>query len=195
MAHINNSLLRPILLNDTCPGGDAMNQTLDYFAYGSNMHLLRLRERTPSCVALEVVELASYRLRFHKRNPDGSGKCNVFFTGQQTDRVFGVLYRIDMDEKPLLDRAEGVGHGYRADCVEVRVGDSQRRVHTYFADPDYIDDALKPYRWYKELVIAGARMHELPSAYIDQIERQEALEDPDISRAERHWRIIRRQHG
>lgn len=171
-----------------------MNQTLDYFAYGSNMHLRRLSERTPSCVPLAVAELPGHRLRFHKLSPDGSGKCNIFFTGRQTDRVFGVLYRLDIDEKPLLDAAEGVSHGYNADQVQVRIGDSRRRVHTYFADPDYIDEALRPYGWYKELVVSGARMHKLPSAYVAGLERQDALDDPDNSRAERHWRIIRRQH-
>ena len=37
-----------------------------YFAYGSNMSLVRLRERVPSAERLGVFILAEYQLRFHK---------------------------------------------------------------------------------------------------------------------------------
>lgn len=167
-----------------------MHKYLDYFAYGSNLNLQRLRNRTPSCVALGVAKLTGYRLCFHKRSPDGSGKCNILHTGVRADRVYGVLYRLEAREKPLLDNAEGVGGGYNTGRVRVRVADTEIQASTYFADRDYIDNTLRPYDWYKGLVVSGARMHNLPEPYILQIEQREAVADLDVSRAQLHWRIV-----
>ena len=54
-----------------------MSATLLYFAYGSNLHPERLRERVPSAESLGVARLEAHVLRFHKRGRDGSGKCDA----------------------------------------------------------------------------------------------------------------------
>jgi hypothetical protein len=60
---------------------------------------------------------------------------------------------------------------------------NRRKVLTYIAAPDYIDDRLKPYGWYKQFVLAGALEHGLPSDYIaERIESVEATDDPDKKR-------------
>ena len=49
--------------------------------------------------------------------------------------------------------------------------------------PDYIDDSLKPYSWYKDFVLAGGREHGLPPEYIaEYIQSVEAIEDPNKTR-------------
>src|ERR1700739_1246739 len=70
-------------------------------------------------------------------------------------------------ERAKLDEAEGVGSGYEHAMVTV-INDKGRRqkVLTYLAHPDYIDDRLKPYGWYMDLVLAGGREHGLPPEYI-----------------------------
>lgn len=65
-----------------------------YFAYGSNMSSVRLKERAPSSRAVGVAQLPEYVLKFHKRSKDGSGKCNALFTGVATDVVFGVVFEM-----------------------------------------------------------------------------------------------------
>lgn len=157
-----------------------------YFAYGSNMSTARLRERMPSCRPLGVATLPGHTLRFHKRSVDRSGKCNAFATGNE-DSVIGVLFSFDPAERAALDRAEGVGNGYEHATVTV-VNDKGRRrkVLTYLATPDYIDDSLKPYGWYKEFVLEGGREHGLPPGYIaEYIQSVEAIDDPDKSRDEK----------
>jgi hypothetical protein len=172
-----------------------MRELLTYFAYGSNMHPVRLWQRVQSCVAIDLAEVTGYSLRFHKRSLDGSGKCNLFHTGQGADRVHGVVYQIEAHEKPLLDEAEGVGRGYNVGHVRVAGMDEVYTAFTYIADPDFIDDSLTPYTWYKALVITGARMHRVPEHYIMHIDRHEAIEDSNTLRQKEHLDILEHPHA
>jgi hypothetical protein len=140
-----------------------------YFAYGSNMLTAWLRTRTPSCRAMGTATLSNHVLRFHKRSQDNSGKCNAFHTGNADDRVIGVLFRIDASERPELDKAEGLGKGYDEAWVTVIDGDGRRKkALTYLAAPDFVDDTLQPYSWYKDFVLSGATEHGIPVEYIRQ---------------------------
>ena len=63
--------------------------------------------------------------------------------------------------------SEGVGSGYeRATVTVLNDKGNRRKVLTFLATPSHIDDQLKPYSWYKELVLAGAAEHGLPPDYI-----------------------------
>ena len=154
-----------------------------YFAYGSNMSTARLRKRMPSCKPLGIATLPGHALRIHKRSKDGSGKCNAFASGNDNS-VIGVLFSFDPVERAKLDEAEGVGSGYEHAMVTVINENGRRRkVLTYLATPESIDNSLKPYGWYKDLILAGGREHGLPSEYIaEYIQSVEAIEDPDKTR-------------
>jgi cation transport regulator ChaC len=109
--------------------------TILYFAYGSNMSTARLRHRVPSCRVVCIVRLPKYRLRFHERSKDGSGKCNAIYTEAPTDGVFGVVYEISLNEKAALDRAEGLGRGYNEQRLSVLSSDQRDlQALTYIAD-------------------------------------------------------------
>jgi len=147
------------------------------------MSTARLRNRMPSCKPLGIATLPGHALRFHKRSTDKSGKCNAFASGEDNS-VVGVLFSFDPAERAKLDKAEGVGSGYEHAMVTV-INDKGRRrkVLTYLATPDYIDNSLKPYDWYKDFVLAGGREHGLPSEYIaEYIESVEAIQDPNKAR-------------
>lgn len=158
-----------------------------YFSYGSNMCTGRLREHMPSCQPLGIATLAGHALRFHKRSTDRSGKCNAF-AGGNDNSVIGVLFSFDPAERAKLDKAEGLGKGYEHAMVTVIDDKGLRRTaFTYRATPDYIDDSLKPYGWYKDFVLAGGREHGLPPDYIAKyIQPIEAIEDPDKARDKKH---------
>jgi len=171
-------------LHDTETGAP---EPAEYFAYGSNMATARLRERMPSAKPLGIATLSGHELRFHKRSKDGSGKCNAFATDGDESAVVGVLFSFDPAERRKLDAAEGAGKGYDATTVTV-VNDKGRRrkVLTYIASNETIDESLKPYSWYKDHVLAGGREHGLPQDYIDEcIANVEAVEDADVARAAR----------
>ena len=78
---------------------------LNYLAYGSNLHPMRLLERVPSAQLIGSTEIAGFELAFHKKSKDGSGKCNLLQIDEDNRSVFGAVYRIDATEKPALDRA------------------------------------------------------------------------------------------
>ena len=157
------------------------------FSYGSNMSSARLRDRVPSARFVAVAILPAHRLRFHKVSSDGSGKCDAEETENPDDRVYGVVYEIANEEKPDLDRKEGLGFGYDEKVVEVITEQGKLNILMYFATR--VNSSLKPYCWYKEHVLIGAREHGLPPEYIAQIEAIAAVEDPDVTRGERELAI------
>lgn len=138
------------------------------FAYGSNMDTARLRARVTECITLGVAVLPGRVLRFHKRSKiDGSAKCNALPTGNNEDRVIGVLFDIPDERKPALDRAEGLGNGYHEEAVSVRTAGGQEvDAIAYIADDDVIDDSLSPTAAYRDHVEKGAIEHGLPEDYI-----------------------------
>jgi hypothetical protein len=163
---------------------------LKYFAYGSNLHSRRFRERVASGRLLGVTELIGHSLRFHKRGRDGSGKCNAWPTGRQADRVIGVLYEMAAHDKGVLDAIEGVGKGYDLVTRYFLVSGKEHEAFFYQAHPEHIDNALRPFTWYKALVVHGCRAHRLPQSYIRRIEEVEALRDADAARRATHHRIL-----
>lgn len=85
------------------------------FSYGSNMNLNRLAKRVPSAVKVSNAFLPEHKLLCNKISKDGSAKANIFKTYIAAELVWGVLFTIDSKEKPLLDKAEGLGMGYNED--------------------------------------------------------------------------------
>ena len=161
-----------------------------YFAYGSNLSVPRLRQRVPSARPLAVAVLDGHRLAFHKVGRDGSAKCDAALAPQDDATLYGVVYRIDARHKPRLDDAEGLGSGYQQKTVEVRHADGTRcSAFTYYAT--HIDPGLRPYPWYKEHVVRGARAQALPPAHIALIEAVETIDDPDPQRHQRELAIYR----
>jgi hypothetical protein len=162
------------------PSRDLMS-TILYFAYGSNMRTPRLRYRVPGCRFTFVARLPNYKLCFHKRSKDGSAKCNAFRTAEPTDAVIGAVYEIPTNQKPALDREEGLGSGYHEEIVRVLSPKGEKvAVRTYIADGAFIDESLQPYSWYKDFVLAGAEEHQLPPEYVEsRIGAVHAIRDPD----------------
>jgi hypothetical protein len=155
-----------------------------YAAYGSNLHPLRLRERITSAEPVAAGFLADRSLRFHKRSRDESGKCNIVIG---SEGVHVAVFDISLEDKTTLDRIEGIGAGYVSTDVEVPgIGVCA----TYVADEKYVDDALVPYDWYRELVLLGARAQRFPQAYLDAIAATPCREDPDPERRALNGRTI-----
>jgi len=165
---------------------------LYYFAYGSNLHPVRLLERVPSAQFLGVVELRQYALAFQKKGHDGSSKCNLVRTGGDSDGVHGAIYQIDSAHKQALDRFEGNGNGYHDSQLTVELHGEEYSTFTYFAQESHIVDGLKPYHWYKDLVVLGAKHLQFPQAYVRFIESIESFEDPDERRRRQNQTLIER---
>ncbi|WP_268935016.1 gamma-glutamylcyclotransferase family protein [Spartinivicinus ruber] len=159
-----------------------------YFAYGSNMSVLRLQQRIGAVNLVDIGRLTRYQLRFHKCGMDGSGKCDAYYTGSSDDSVWGVIYQLEPDHKKQLDKIEGLGKGYLDKIINIinHQGDTYK-AFLYYATK--IDSSLQPFSWYKTHVVYGAKSIGLPSHYIQMLESVNTIEDPDISRVKQEMLI------
>ena len=151
---------------------------------------MRLLERVPSANLLGVIELSQHCLVFQKRGRDGSSKCNLVRTGVKSDAVHGAIYQMDSAHKHALDCFEDNGNGYHESQLIVELHGKVHSCFTYFAQPSHIEIGLKPYHWYKNLVVLGAKHLQFPDGYVQSIEMIESVEDPDETRGEHHQRLI-----
>ena len=164
---------------------------LHYLAYGSNLHPRRLAERVPSARPLGVVQLPGLAIEFRKRsNTTDSAKCDL--APAPTAVSHGVLYEMAAGHRHLLDRAEGFGEGYDAINLTVMLGGVTYTPFVYLAQPTHITHDLKPFHWYKALVVAGARHHRLPDRYIARLEAVSSVPDPEHGRAAEHEALLMR---
>ncbi len=161
--------------------------TVNYFAYGSNLLHARLHARTPSIRNLGIARLPNHRFSFDKIGGDGSGKCGIEQT-HRSHEVIGVLYQMAKLEKPVLDKIEGVGHGYVDRQVSVITHRGEIPAFTYY--PTLLEEARKPYDWYKALVVAGAKENGFPQHYLAMIESITSVIDPDKNRTTKNFKLI-----
>jgi AIG2-like family len=148
----------------------------------------RLRERTPSAQPIGIGSVMEHQLRWHKKSRDGSGKCDIFFTGDPDHQVQGVLFEISESEKERLDSFEGLHHGYEEKMVEVITTSGLVSAITYYAT--IIDEKCRPYEWYKRYVVEGAIEYGLPEGYVQLLNSVDAIKDPDQDRHQSETRIV-----
>lgn len=157
-----------------------------YAAYGSNLHPLRLRQRVPSADLRGAVVTPEWRLQFHKRGRDGSAKCNIV---SADDSVLFAIFDMDENEKGLLDNAEGLNLGYEQISLSVpQYGDC----FAYVASPSHIEANLRPYSWYKELVLAGLEYHRAPHDYLEAVRAVGHVTDNNRERHALNMAIVSR---
>lgn len=161
------------------------------FSYGSNMNLNRLTQRVPSVVKVSNAFLTGYKFVCNKISKDGSAKANIIKSDIPGELVWGVLFNIDNKEKPLLDKAEGLGFGYNEDKLTF-LGDMDypHAAQIYVADSKAINNDLLPYDWYKEFIVTGAIQNQLPPEYISQLQSIICIDDPDEERKLKNYSIL-----
>jgi len=159
---------------------------ISYFAFGSNLSSTRLLERIPRAAKQCVATLPGHRLCWHKKGQDKSGKCDIAFTANPEDIVYGAVYLMNHDDKLELDVYEGAGVGYERREIRVTaLHGASIEAFTYYALE--IDHLRQPYHWYKEHVLRGAMEHEFPAHYVEHIQATPSINDHD---AERHHREL-----
>jgi len=153
------------------------------------MAAARLQQRIPSAIKLGLVTLPGHRLTFDNcSTKDGSGKCDALVTGAATDFVIAVLYVIDGKEKPILDHYEGLGIEYRDAFIQIETPKGEPVDALIYYATNLMPN-VKPYQWYKEHVLRGARENGFPEDYIDSIIQVESVIDTDHQRTKREVSI------
>lgn len=141
-----------------------------YFAYGSNMLSERLQARCKSARAVSIGSVEGHSLAFSKKSRDGSGKATLAPSEEADARVYGVLFELDAEELTDLDGFEGVGLGYeRHNEFAVQTEGGIVTAAVYLGSDDHLDAAQRPYDWYHELVLAGAKQNQLPLDYVEKL--------------------------
>lgn len=154
-----------------------------YFAYGSNLLRERLVARCPGVSANERASVPGKRLTFGKLSLlDRSGKGT--FENAEGSLLPGVLWSLPEEDLTLLDRIEGVGHGYQRIKVEVDLDSGQQCDAVTYLGTD-CDPTLLPFDWYLALVIAGAVQQMLPESHIRLLRESPFQIDPDLGRTAR----------
>ncbi len=154
------------------------------------MSIARLGQRVQAVERIGLFRLNSHDLRFHKIGKDGSGKCDAFETGDSGDFLWGAVFNIDAGMKSNLDLAEGLGYGYEEKRVIV-TGESGASLEAFTYYATSIDESLRPYSWYLDHVLIGAKQSGVPDGYLAYLEAIECISDPDFQRDGKERSIYR----
>jgi hypothetical protein len=162
---------------------------VEYLAYGSNMLTSRLAARVPSARDPRVAALPGFVVRYRKISVDGSAKCDLV-RAEPSATAYGVVFAIAPRDKLSLDGFEGAGRGYHEERLAVEVDGRELHPLVYLADASHVVDGLVPFDWYRDIVVAGAREHDLPAAYIREQLDVPARADPDEARSLRERSVL-----
>lgn len=151
--------------------GGHPEETVWYFAFGSNLHastFLERRKMRPT--ETRVGCLRGYRLRFNLDGRPLGKAAPANIEPDVTAEVWGVLYQITRRELVRLDSTEGVPGGRYRHLWADTEDSNGRSVHaiTYMAPGNPVDG--NPSLRYITLLREGARMHGLPAWWVDYLE-------------------------
>lgn len=146
-----------------------------YFAYGSNMDWLQIKNRCPSAQFVRKALLKGYDFGFTRKSKNRD--CGVMdIVKADGEQVWGVVYQIDELDVRKLDQSEGYAPGrvknayQRIECIVYEDGDLEKPITamTY----EVVEKAaatILPNQEYKALIVNGADYWRLPEDYINQL--------------------------
>jgi cation transport regulator ChaC len=147
----------------------AMDETVWYFAYGSNLWSEQMERRTGAIRSVSdrprVARLPNYRLAFNKRGSEGQAFANIMPAAG--DVVIGVVYPCQPSALEKMDEYES---GYLRRAVRVLIDDgSTVEAIAYVATGKNLVDNARPSGEYVTRILTGAAEHGLPHDYIEKI--------------------------
>lgn len=136
-----------------------------YFAFGSNMCTVRMKQRIPSAKVVGPATLPHWILVCNKLGRDGSAKANI--VRRHGAVVHGVLYKLNSNDLEILDQIEA---GYQRKTLKVISSASTSARAEAYVGTRLTTNPL-PFGWYKDLILSGAREHGLPESYLNFLDR------------------------
>jgi AIG2-like family len=137
-----------------------------YFAYGSNMCQNQMISRCPSAIKISTGLLPDNRLVFNRR---GSYRPGGVASIQEAsdERVYGVIWKISLDEFEHLDETEDEDAYRREESIVYSLKGEAYKCQIYRAIPEGV---IQPDREYLEELVTCAKEAALPSHYITSLE-------------------------
>ncbi len=150
-----------------------------YFAYGSNMNQGRVTRRSMRFDSLHPGKLQNFRLAFNKRSIKFPGAASANVVEHPGALTEGVLYRLtDPDQITLMDPFEGYPVRYDRLPLAVECDEGLVEAWVYIANFAYVEEGLRPARWYLEHLLAGKPF--LSDAYYSALQSVPCLPDTMI---------------
>jgi len=153
------------------------SETINYFAYGSNMNPERMKKRGMNFSECQQAILENHTLKFNKvSNADPrAGYANI--TPARDSFVQGIIYEIPREDIDKLDYYEGYPLHYTRSQVELVACASLCPVEaiTYIANNNKTKAGLKPQKKYLDHLLKAESM--LSPEYFDYLCSFETLEE------------------
>lgn len=142
-----------------------------YFAYGSNLSKHQMTKRTGPILKARIARLDHYRLAFNNTDKAGT-ELYANIVPSAGGIIWGVAYWCSPQAMTALDEYEGVADGcYRREWIEVDAIDGERlQAEVYIGGEQFTVEEGRPSDWYSDIILLGAKEHELPEEYIRGIE-------------------------
>ncbi len=140
----------------------------EYFAYGSNMASVVMKEACPQHRYLGRARLAGHRLAFTRRSVrTGTGVADVVADPER--EVWGALYALEGEDLEALDRKEGAGWAYERTRVSVHADDGAAHDAVAYVVLTRSPVEIAPSAAYARGLIEAARERALPEDYIEAL--------------------------
>lgn len=151
-----------------------------YFSYGSNLSKQQMLRRTGSIPMSRLVSLANFRLAFRKVL--SSEDVYATIVPMPGGLVHGVVYSCSPHAMSQLDLVEGVAENcYRRELVEVTTHDGDvLSCIVYIGEAFSVEESV-PSSNYLDLILTGAKEHQLPVDYIKSITTQARCGTTDVT--------------
>jgi len=140
-----------------------MSKYVWYFAYGANLDLNEIKKRIGPVKTILRAQLPGYRLTFrgYSRRWDGA---IADIEKAEGSIVYGVLYKISIEQLKKLDKYEGYPHKYIRKQVNVVTEDNSvitAVTYTQVLGKD-VDKRFKPSKLYLNTIRKGLITHRYP---------------------------------
>ncbi|VVC86679.1 unnamed protein product [Leptidea sinapis] len=146
------------------------NDSVLYFAYGSNLYKRRMQINVPSAVFIGPAVLKDYRLDFNKYSSNWRGAAATIVE-DPGNVVWGAVWSMNPGEILKLDKQE---EGYFAKSVRVHTTEGfeiTARTYQMFENPpkartNFLPEDRRPSDTYLEVILMGAIESGLPAEFI-----------------------------
>ncbi len=155
------------------------------FAYAGNMNVEKFARTVPSAKKIDIAKLPGYNFVFNGMGDDDSSKANVERSFDPDAMVWGVLIRLDDEERSnFYDSIWSTDLKLEpAICLDGK--DNIYHAEVFVAQPHAVSIHLLPYDWYHHKILNLAKQAELPEHYIAQLAIMPYKVDPDEIRRQR----------
>ena len=139
-----------------------------YFAYGSNMNLVQMKQRCSSPKVLSIARLPGYRVEFYGYSALWDGAQETLVPDLESE-VWGVLYELEFYDCESLDtvqdaRVNGMGAYFHYPVKVINL--KHETIEALIYKKDVLRDSKLPSTEYLEFIVQGAKEQGLPAEYI-----------------------------